>query len=419
MIIDSLNSNISPLSAPKDGTINNIVVFIRFSDQSEFNEELSYYDNMFNNASNSMDNYFKEVSYSQLSIHSLFYPQTTGLTVISYQDSQSRSYYQRKKDKDGNIINPNGYENDSWTREYALVKNAVNFIAGEVDSSINIDSDNDGIVDSICFIVKGGSEGWVDLLWPHKLDLPFGTVSINGKEVSSYDFQLEKGLDVGVLCHEMCHTLGFPDLYHYADSDDNPNNDTGIAAVGPWDLMDKTGDHSPQHMGSYMKYKYGTWINSIPQISGQGPHTLNPLTSPTNNSFQIASPVSSSEFFVVEYRRKTGIFESSLPDSGLIIYRINPPDEVFACRAGVSVSNPNGNGPDNANLSIESGLSTLGGKENPILLSNKTDSNLKIIVVRNADNTISFEIADVNDSADLSISMKAYKDIAYKNEIIE
>jgi len=49
------------VSAPKTGTINNIVIFIRFSDESEFLNTISTYESMFNDSSfgsNSMYNYF-------------------------------------------------------------------------------------------------------------------------------------------------------------------------------------------------------------------------------------------------------------------------------------------------------------------------------------------------------------------------
>ena len=81
---------------PTDGIINNIVVFIRFSDEGEFNQPISYYDLMFNNTdtdANSMTNYFKEVSYNKLNVTSFYYPLTSS-NVISFQDSHPRAYYQ-------------------------------------------------------------------------------------------------------------------------------------------------------------------------------------------------------------------------------------------------------------------------------------------------------------------------------------
>ena len=84
-----------------------------------------------------------------------------------------------------------------------------------------------------------------------------------------------------------------------------------------------TTTYPPQHMGAYMKYKYGGWISSIPSITTTGTYTLQPLTSANNNCYKI--PIKgSSQYLVVEYRKKTtGTFDNGLPGSGLIIYRIN------------------------------------------------------------------------------------------------
>ena len=170
-----------------------------------------------------------------------------------------------------------------------------------------IDGDNDGVVDSITFVVSGSPGGWSELLWPHKWSLYTYTVTINGKTVGEYAFQLDLVLNTGVLAHEMFHVLGSPDLYHYTDN--------GIAPVGYWDLMEWN-TNPPQHMGCYMKFKYGNWISSVPTLTAPGTYTLNPLTSSTNNCFKIPSPYSTTEFFVVEYRRETGTFENSLPGTG-------------------------------------------------------------------------------------------------------
>lgn len=101
----------------------------------------------------------------------------------------------------------------------------------------------------------------------------------------------------------------------------------------------------PQHMTAFMKYRYGGWISSIPVISSPGTFALNPLTSASGNCYKILSPNSSSEYFVVEYRKNTTTFESGIPGEGLLVYRINtsadgdgnangPPDELYVYRPG-------------------------------------------------------------------------------------
>jgi M6 family metalloprotease-like protein len=385
-------------NAPTTGSIYNIAVFIRFSDEAEFTDNISLYDNMFNNSTsgaNSLYNYYREVSYNQLSILTHFYPTTTG-TVLSYQDSHPRSYYQPYNA----VTNPDGYEpGQAGQRENALLVNAVNSIASQVPTSAIIDADGDGYVDSVCFIVRGALDGWSDLLWPHQSVLG-SDVYINGKKVFKYDFQLEGRLNpngVGVLAHEMFHTLGAPDLYHY----DGCGN-TDLEPVWVWDVMDHTTE-PPTHMSAYMKWRYGRWIPSIPKLTLNGTYTLNPLTSSTNNVFRVDSPNSTTEYFIVEYRRRTGAFESSLPGEGMLVYRINssydglgnpcgPPDEVYVYRPG---GTPTIDGERaNAFFSSGSGRTAINDTTNPsCFLSSGAAGGLKISEVDAGGSTISFKLA--------------------------
>lgn len=326
------------VNAPQTGTINNLVVYIRFADQEDFTEAfvdgVGDFFNSVETGASSMKSYFAEVSYSQLAVGSTFYPGSVP-GAYSYQDAYARAYYMPYDA----TTNPDGYasEDARRVREHALLRNAVGAIAAEVPAGLNIDGDSDGQVDNICFIVKGEPTAWSTLLWPHKWALyttPYAY--INGKLVYTYNFQLETSLNVSVLCHEMFHSLGAPDLYHY-------NADYRyLQPAWAWDLMEWNLD-PPQHMGAYMKWKYGHWIPSIPEITSSGTYTVHPLTSATNNCYKIASPVSSTEYFVVEYRKATdgGTFESSLYNEGLLVYRINtaytgnangPPDEVYIYR---------------------------------------------------------------------------------------
>ncbi|MDH7513983.1 MAG: M6 family metalloprotease domain-containing protein, partial [Clostridiales bacterium] len=262
------------INAPQKGSINNIVIFIRFSDEPEFEDTSSFYNAMFNASvpgTSSMSNYFKDVSYNQLSITTTFYPIPGGTAVVSYQDSHPRSYFQPYNES----TNPGGYTEDQRTfREHTLLRDAVNAVSAQVPVGLALDGDNDGRVDNVCFIVRGSAGGWNNLLWPHMWSLYSYSVSINGKRVYTYNFQLQNSLksgggNVGVLCHEMFHTLGAPDLYHYSFDGLNP--------VGTWDIMEYN-TNPPQHMGAYMKYRYGTWIPSIPEITASGIYSLSPLT---------------------------------------------------------------------------------------------------------------------------------------------
>lgn len=386
----------SPQSNRNTGTMNNLVVYIRFSDQDEFTEDTATYTNMFNNTTagySSMLNYFRFASYDKLSIPSLFYPIPPEETVISYQDIYPRSYFMPYN----SVTNPNGYqEGESGEREHALLKRAVVFIESEVPDNLVIDYNNDGYVDNMVFIVKGATTAWATLLWPHRWVLYNEDVYINGKRVWDYNFQLTSHLLTngnGVLCHEMFHSLGAPDLYHY--------NSTPVDAVGDWDVM-CSNHNPPQLMGAYMKFRYGLWIEEIPEITECGTYTLNPLALEENNCFKIASPNSTTDFFIVEYRKKEGTFEGMISGSGLLIYKINtlldgegnaqgPPDEVYIYR-------PNGTLTVNGTLNEavfagDYGRTEFNDNTNPSsFLSNGLPAGLDISNIGMIGETISFDV---------------------------
>ena len=151
-------------SGANHGRMNNLVIFIRFSDQGEITTSLNAIDAMLNDSSetaNSMYNYFKQVSYNKLSIVSHYYPAPSNDTIISYQDIYPRDYY-----------TPFSYQSDYERRyrEQGLLERAVNYVAGNspVPTDLDIDMDNDGKVDNVCFVVDGWCFAWGELLWPHK-----------------------------------------------------------------------------------------------------------------------------------------------------------------------------------------------------------------------------------------------------------
>ena len=252
---------------PNHGTLNNISIFIRFSDDAEFTNSYSDIDDMFNNVSEgavSMRSYFRAASYGSIEIPTTFYPGHSGDVIVSYQDTYPRSYFEPYNSS----TNPNGYQGDDdrTEREFSLLQRAVNYINANypVPTSLNIDYDNDGYVDNVCFIVRGGVGAWSSLLWPHKWSLYGKNVYINGKRVWTFNFQLADATDyfnTSTMCHEMNHSLGAPDLYHYSYS--------GPDAVGIWDLMHANAT-PPQHCGAYMKMKYGHWVDEIPEITQAG-----------------------------------------------------------------------------------------------------------------------------------------------------
>jgi M6 family metalloprotease-like protein len=377
--------------APTTGTINNIVIFIRFSDETEYGESISNYTGWFNTGTSSLKSYYQEASYNQLTVNTTMYPAAVNNLVVSWQDSHPRAYFQPYDA----TTNPTGYDGDTErrSREFTLLQNACTGVSSSIPSSLNIDSDGDGRVDNVVFVVKGSAGAWSSLLWPHRWSLYDRYVYINGKRVYDFNFQLQTFLasrGVGVICHEFFHTLGAPDLYHYVSND--------ISPAGSWDIM-QSDQNPPQHMTAFMKWKYGHWISSIPTITTDQQYTLNPLTSSTGNAYRINSN-NANQYYVVEFRKKTGTFENSIPASGLLVYRIDtscgdgnadgPPDELYIYRPG-GTTTVDGT-VSSANFSLETGRTKINSTTNPSpFLQDGSAGNLSLYGIgSSAGTTMSF-----------------------------
>ena len=325
--------NMSRRDAPSFGIINNINIFIRFADENEFSTPRYIYDEPFNDLDGpSLYNYYLELSYDNLEINTTHYPDCDMNTNLSYQDQYPRSYYQIYN----SVTNPNGYiecpawdpevdnnceEIDStlWSsyREQTLLKNAVEFIENEIDDDLVVDANDDGYVDNVTFLINGSPDGWAELLWPHRSSLRLFDVYIHDALVDGYNINLASGgyFNASVLCHEFGHSLGAPDLYRYFQND--------ITPIGSWDLM-ASNTNIPQYWSAWMQHRYANWID-CPILEDSGVYELYPLSNQVNNCFQILSPYSETEHFVIEYRTNQGMYDSNIPGNydGLLIYRVN------------------------------------------------------------------------------------------------
>jgi len=344
-------------------SFNNVVIFIKFADETNYTAPygLSYYQNLFNGEDTiSLRDYYLEASYGKLEINSIL--TDDGVNIIFYQDTYNRDYYQ-PYDETYNTI---GYEDDnsSRIREHNLLKRAVDYVEDNnlIPDETNLDANNDGDIDSISFLISGEDDGWMSLFWPHKWELTSfydfsngaykpEAPTINGKYAYTYTFELlgnstnySYQVDVAVLAHETFHLISAPDLYHYYRYD-------WIEPVGNWGLMESLGT-TPSHMLGYMKEVYGKWITNPTVIDQNGTYTLYPLQNSENNLYKIDTGYSNESVYI-EYRDHNGDYEATLPNTGLIVYRVDndyfdwgnvdgyyneeglPQDEVFIFRPNI------------------------------------------------------------------------------------
>ncbi len=399
--------HIQPVKKPANrelnhGRYNNLVVFIRFAGDTYHTTPFSTVDSMFN-ANNyesvSLHNYFHHASYNQLDLHSYFYPIPEGETILSYEDDYPKEYYMPFDPE----TNPLGYQDgETAEREFSLLERAIYYVADQIPDTLDLDYNEDGMVDNVVFVIKGRPGEWASLLWPHRWCIYDREVWLNGLRVYDFNLQLEIGsyFNVSTLCHEMNHSLGAPDLYHYNGGPD---------PIGGWDLMGSNAS-PPQHMGAYMKYKYGNWIDNIPEITEYGTYELEATSWEGNrrNAYRIATS-NPNQFYLIEHRDNRRMFDESLPGGGLLIYRI---DTRFGGNAGyngydqfdeVYVFHPDGY-IDNAGtisaaaFSVENNNTAFNHQTNPIpfLTNGQIDEQFCIYNVSSRGDRMTFSYGPVN-----------------------
>ena len=285
--------------------LTNLVIFIRFADQEEFTESLEPINQMFNDTTpnnSSVYNYYNAMTYGKINYRTVYTNNVHDTAIISYQDSHPRSYYM----------------NNYYNREMEMLARVLRYVDSLhlVDDSINLDGNNDGMIDNISFIVKGDVHTWDSNLWPH-MNFFYSTssqISINGKTPCAYNFEFANSNDyftANTFCHEMGHSLGLPDLYHYY-------NYAYVYPVFLWDIM---GQNDMQQVSAILKYKFLGVADEPIEITEDGHYVLNSVTSSDhNNCYFIRSAIDPDQWYTIEYRNKDDFMEN-VPHSGVIIGR--------------------------------------------------------------------------------------------------
>ncbi|MBI5802788.1 MAG: M6 family metalloprotease domain-containing protein [Verrucomicrobia bacterium] len=169
--------------------------------------------------------------------------------------------------------------------------------------------------DGVAFIYAGDRYPNVNrgsLFWPHR-----GSVTHKGRRWP-YFICAEGGRRMGnisVYCHEFGHMIGMPDFYARPE---NP----GSEGLGNWCAMsNQTPYGRPQHFGAWCKEQLGWLKPAVLDPTVKQKLVLAPVEGSTNECFKVLIRPDGSEYLLLENRRKTG-FDGSLPDEGLLIWRV-------------------------------------------------------------------------------------------------
>lgn len=307
-----------PTAAQTGGaeTMANLIVFVKFPEDktTEISDNAQKIMMYYNDTSKmyvgssidfSFKKYISEISRGKLNVNNIF-PQLDGDTITPFTLSASHD-----NSNDNSIIQE--------------IIGAFN--SGKIKMpSDRLDNKYSGVVDNLTVIIQGRCPSGSDFMWPHK-SVTYVSTKINNKYqfgnynfIDSYSVTGTVAACQGVITHEFLHSVGLPDLYRRSGTDGTP--------VGVWDIM-ASNSFFMQYPLSYQRYKLG-WI-PMQQITQSGTYTLDPVSDPDSDTilYEIKTPMSASESFMLEYRKKITTnfsnlgFETKIPSSGLLIYRVN------------------------------------------------------------------------------------------------
>lgn len=223
-----------------------------------------------------------------------------------------------------NSIYPQGTD-----RADPIFKAALN----AVDSLVNFndyDSDGDGYVDMVFFLVAGYAANYSgnneNYLWPHMYYLYNETPRDGARfwlyacstEIAGWEGYYSSVNGIGTFCHEFGHVLGLPDLYDtdYSGSGGESRN------PGDWSIMaGGSGDNFGRNPVGYSLYeRYALGFTKPITLTEGGRYEMQPLDL-SNQGYRL-NTMNKDEFFLIE-NRQNGKWDGFLPGHGMMVARVD------------------------------------------------------------------------------------------------
>ena len=278
-------------AAPSSGTIQVAFILSEFEDQTyQEDNDQDYFDDLAFGETDSMWDYFDEVSRSQLNVEGTVYGPYT-------LDGDAADY---------------GTENSEFVRD------SVEIADDDIDFR-----DYDAVV-----VVHSGpgqeSTGNEDDIW--SVHWPSISISTNDNghvitkisQVPEYQTVSGQNNPLGVWCHEFGHEIGLPDLYD-TDGSSAGIGDWGVMAAGSWGNNGET----PTYLSAWSRYELG-WIEPIVITDDINNLEMKPIE---NDGDVYLLPIpgnwsNSKEYYLLENRQQIK-YDEYLPGSGLLIWHID------------------------------------------------------------------------------------------------
>lgn len=287
---------------------------------------------------------------------------------------------------------------------------ALDAADSEVDYS-KYDSDGDGMVDMVFFLVAGYSANYSgnndDYLWPHMYYL-WGTPDHDGvgfglyacsTEIAGWENYYADVNGIGTFCHEFGHVLGLPDLYDtdYSGSGGESRD------PGAWSVMagGSGGNFGRNPVGYSLYERYALGFTQPVLLESVGDYTLEALDQ-TNKGYRLNTP-NLDEFFLIENRQQ-GKWDRFLPGHGMLVARVDSSEARVWWNNQVNC-NPNrmyyellrayyvGQDSNSDPFPGDAGVTSISNFTNPNLLTWDNNFNeFAIMDIAESDEVISFKL---------------------------
>ncbi len=316
------------------GTMRNLVLLVNFTDKT-ITKTRQQFDDLCNlsgystdGARGSIRDYYLEVSYGALTMDSV--------VVEAVTLDHDYAYYG---------------QNDTWEDDLlpaSMVRDALVKVEERGFDFRSVDGNGDGYVDAVTVIHAGVGEEIgtdPDTIWSHKSELG-NPLTFDGVIIQTYctvpaDRDSSGGITrIGVICHELGHVLGLPDLYDR----DYSSQGAGcycLMASGSWNGGD---GQQPAHLSAWCKIALNWVVPSV--ISQVGMYTVGQAETYAT-AFKIQGAFSANEYFLMENRQGQG-FDQSLPglQRGVLIWHVDDAqadnDDETHFKVGLVEAGPSG-----------------------------------------------------------------------------
>lgn len=302
----------------------NLAFHKTISDFSALFNALDYHEN---NATGSVRDFYRFASQGQLDYISDIYG--------PYTANYNMNYYGGNTATGGNDANA-----------AELCIEAMRNLPDTIDFS-KYDNDNDGLIDNVHIIFAGyGEEAGASssAIWSH--EYPHILTIANGIRLAGYSCSPElrgnSGYNlsrIGVICHELGHSLGAMDYY-----DTNYAVGGEYVGTGKWDIMASGSwnddGKTPPNFNPYVRTTVFGW--NTQEVLTPNQQIVMPQMGMDNieqtKVYRLETD-SPNDYFLLENRQQHG-FDAALPGAGLMIYHVHPDIETHRLTNTINATHP-------------------------------------------------------------------------------